>query len=129
MSSHPPSAAEAIATLVKEIDRLRTENATLRAEVSELRNCAVLSDKESDRLNGLNARLRDELVGMEEQRNALRAQNERLSAEGQRVLDKMNAYKADCETLRELVREAYEEADLGWLGTNWDERAEKVLGD
>jgi uncharacterized protein (UPF0335 family) len=30
-------------------------------------------------------------------------------------------------TLRELVREVYEEADLGWLGTKWDERAEKAL--
>ena len=31
-------------------------------------------------------------------------------------------------TLRELVREAYEKADLGWLGTQWDERAAKALG-
>jgi len=39
----------------------------------------------------------------------------------------IRALRSERDTLRELVREAYEEADLGWLGTKWDERAEKAL--
>ncbi len=34
----------------------------------------------------------------------------------------------EIERLRELVREAYEKADLGWLVPNWDERAAEALG-
>lgn len=80
----------------------------------------------------------------------LRAENERLAAEGQRVLDKMNAYKADCDTLRgqnerprddmvaiqwkasilrELVREVADLDPWAAVPPDWYERAEKALGD
>ena len=40
----------------------------------------------------------------------------------------IDRYRAENAALRELVREVYDNADVGWLGTSWDERAEKALG-
>ena len=125
--------------------QIRAARDTLRAEVAELRNCAVLSDQENDRINGLNARLRDELVGMEEQRNALRAEvselrncavlsgqeNDRLRTIQRETYEEAvrqaSAMRADIDTLRELVREA--RSTMLWHGPSetWDERAEKAL--
>ena len=43
------------------------------------------------------------------------------------TLANLRAIIKDAAVLRELVREAYEEADLGWLALDWEERAEKAL--
>ena len=53
------------------IDHAEIANA-LRSEVSELRNCAVLSDQENDRLRGQNERLRDDMVAIQWKASVLR---------------------------------------------------------
>ena len=80
------------------LEELWAELDRLRSEVSELRNCAVLSDQENDRLRGQNERLRDDMVAIQ--------------------------WKAS--VLRELVREALTPGHASW--TEWEERAEKALG-
>ena len=102
---------------------MREATDRLRAEVAELRNCAVLSDQENDRLRAEN----------ESATKYLRTFSEELViagyAGGDRdvTLANLRAIIKDAAVLRELVREAYEEADLGWLALDWEERAEKAL--
>ena len=101
------------------------------AENERLMKWAMKSDEDNDKLRAQIADLhaayshsQQQFLDGENELDRLRTENERLAAEGQRVLDKMNAYKADCEEPRELVREVID----GKTELEWFERAVKALG-
>jgi len=83
---------------IVELANLIDDADTLRAELSELRNCAVLSDQE----------------------------NELLRAIAEKSIETIEWQRREKETLRQLVREAYSWSDHEW--EEWHERAEKALG-
>jgi len=150
------NSAEIIDGLSMIIDQNLLDLEAKEREIQLLRNCAVLSDQENDRLRAENEEMRKWIHGqrevvrmINENRDTLRAEvselrncavlsdqeNERLRAA---LLDRdvtVMAYGENItrlieerDTLRELVLEAQEYAVLpASLDRKWHERAEKAL--
>jgi hypothetical protein len=95
------------------------------AECDTLRECYLAAGTEFSRLLAERDTLRVDVEALHRVIDTYRNKSVRLEAEGNRVLNKMIAYRSDCETLRELVREALSARIM--LSGKWVERAEKAL--